>query len=121
MIKLFIIIDKKNGVIKLFDEYDYIVSENLKKALQEKRIQQKELRLLCHKAPATVSRWVDGTAPIPTKYIIPICQLLDISPNEIFGYKSNLSAEEKSLLTAYRTSKECKTIFKNVTNLYLKK
>lgn len=101
----------------MFDEYNFIVSTNLRKIMQEKKIQQKEIRLLCQKTAATVSRWLDGTAPIPLKYIMPICQLLEVSPNEVFGYKDNLSNEEKSVLKAYRKDKK----FKDIADLLLKK
>ena len=101
----------------MFDEYNYIISTNLKKILQEKGIQQKDISLVCKKTPATVSRWIDGTAPIASKYIIPICRFLEISPNDLFDYKDNLSADEKTLLNAYRKDKK----FKSIADLLLKK
>lgn len=84
-------------------------SQNLKKILRDKKIQQKQLSLTIHVPESTVSSWFKKDTNIPSEYVIPICDFLNISPYLLLAgkeYYSNnnivLSAEEKKIVNEYR-------------------
>lgn len=59
-----------------------------KKIKEEKIISQKELAEKMNVSPASVSKWLKGGFFDITK-IPDLCNALNITPNELFGYKEN--------------------------------
>lgn len=101
----------------MFDEKD--ISRNLKKYLEQSRVQQKELAIECNKTEGTISHWVDGRVSIPVKYIPIICKMLDITLYDLFGLPDNslLSEKEKEVIKAYRNDDEFRIIVNRVLNI----
>ena len=60
---------------------------------EEKRISQVELAKEMNVAPASVNKWVtEGT--ISLEWIPRLCEVLGISPNELFGYEDPRFTDE---------------------------
>lgn len=63
-----------------------MVGENIKQARKLKGLTQKEVANHFHMTQQQYSRFENGVFELNYTQIINICKLLDISPNEIFGF-----------------------------------
>lgn len=90
----------------------------LKKAIKdEKKMTQVELAQKMGVAPASVNKWMDGGAPSVDK-LPRLCELLDISPNQLFGYeKDDLPQEAIDLYRAFQKYPEYQTSIKKLLSL----
>lgn len=60
------------------------ISARISNALKEKGITQKDVAEVVHVAPSTVNTWIKtNSESIPSAYIMPICHLLDMQPEEL--------------------------------------
>ena len=68
---------------------------------EEKRLSQVELANRIGIAPASVNKWFSGGAPAIDKLPL-LCEILGISPNELFGYEpEGIPREAVELYTAF--------------------
>jgi transcriptional regulator with XRE-family HTH domain len=61
-------------------------SENLKNELKSNGISQERLAQYLGTTQATVSRWANGENQPDFDYLFKICELLEVSPNDILGW-----------------------------------
>lgn len=68
--------------------------------MDEKKLKSSNLAKELNINPSTLSTWKKRETDPPIEYVVRICKFLDITPNELFGYKENskLSDDEKELL-----------------------
>ena len=62
------------------------IGENIKQARKLKGLTQKEVANHFHMTQQQYSRFENGIFELNYFQIVEICKLLDISPNEIFGF-----------------------------------
>lgn len=75
---------------------EIITNVLVKRIKTDKIMSQAELARVLGVSEAAVSRWLNGTGLIKLDYVVPICEALKITPNELFNYDINL--EERELL-----------------------
>lgn len=82
---------------------DYI--KRVKKALIqkidiEKVISRAELARVLNVSKPTVTIWLqeDKETGIDAKYFLPICEVLNISPNYLFGYQTSMNLTEEDII-----------------------
>ena len=68
----------------------------VKRVKNDKIMSQAELARTLDVSEAAVSRWLNGTGLIKLEYVLPICEALKISPNELFNFETKL--EDRELL-----------------------
>ena len=74
------------------------ITELLNKAIKEdKRISQVDLAKIMEVAPASVNKWLSGGTPSIDK-LPKLCEVLGITPNELFDYHPNESDLETETL-----------------------
>ena len=62
------------------------ISSRIAAALKEKGITQKAIAEVVNVTPSTVNTWIKtDSESIPSAYIMPICQLLDMQPEELLN------------------------------------
>ena len=90
----------------------------LKKAIKdEKKMSQVELASKMGVAPASVNKWMDGGAPSVDK-LPRLCELLEISPNQLFGYEQdNLPQEAIDLYKAFQKYPEYQTSIRKLLSI----
>lgn len=71
-----------------------ITNTLVKRIKTDKVMTQAELARVLGISEAAVSRWLNGTGLIKLEYVIPICDTLKITPNELFNYDINLENRE---------------------------
>ncbi len=95
------------------------IGENLKRLLSEKNIQQKEIAYACNKTESAITRWINGSVQIPISEIQTICDVLQVSADELLNietksvkgiYKISVTEKEKEIIKSYRNDKEFKVI-----------
>ena len=66
----------------------------------EKVISRAELARQLNVSKPTVTIWLqeDKETGIDAKYFLPICNILKISPNYLFGYQSSMEVSEDDIL-----------------------
>lgn len=65
---------------------ELIFTENLKIALTQNNMTQKQLAKLLGTTQQTVSRWLTGVNEPDLSTLLKICKLLNETPNSILGY-----------------------------------
>lgn len=91
------------------------ISARLAQLITDKGIRQKDIAEVCNVRPSTVNTWIKtNSESIPSAYIIPISQFLNISPIELLGGDPctataaipddyvQLNDTEKKLITVWR-------------------
>lgn len=63
-----------------------IVGNNIKQARKSKGLTQKDVANLFYMTQQQYSRFENGVFELNYKQIVDICNLLDITPNELFEY-----------------------------------
>ncbi len=96
------------------------ISSLLKKTIkEEKKLTQVELANKIGIAPASVNKWMNGGAPAVDKLPL-LCQILEISPNELFGYEQeDFPQEAIDLYKAFIDHPEYKSSISKLLNLVL--
>ena len=100
------------------------ICQNLNSILKERKITQKELCQQISIAESKLSYWLTKSKVIPSEYIIPICNYLNISPSFLLtGQESDsknhitLSKEEIEFIKEYRyLSDKSKSEIRNTLN-----
>ena len=64
-----------------------IVGENLKEARKVKGLTQREVAKIFYMTQQQYSRFENGVYELNYQQIIQLCKLLDVTPNEIFGFE----------------------------------
>ena len=93
----------------------------LNKAIKEdKRFSQVELAEKMNIAPASVNKWMTGGSPSIDK-LPKLCEILDITPNELFGYKKNENdIETEDLFCKLKQVPEYRKIFEALLSQIIK-
>jgi transcriptional regulator with XRE-family HTH domain len=79
-----------------------IVGENIRKYRKDKYTQQ-ELGYRLGKSKSVVSNWEKGVNEPVVNMIVPICEMLEVTPNQLFGWdERGLPEGEVLLLEFYR-------------------
>ncbi len=65
-----------------------IVGENLKQARKAKGLTQKEVAAMLGKYQPDYSEYETGKIELDYAKIVFLCEKLDITPNDLFGWKS---------------------------------
>ncbi len=63
------------------------VGENLKEARKLKGLTQKEVAQKFYMTQQQYSRFENGVFELNYQQIVELCKLLDITPNEVFGFE----------------------------------
>ena len=84
------------------------ISQNLSHIIKEKKITQKALSKQLGVPTSTINNWIKLNRSIPSEFIIPICEFLDITPyllltGENVSSKSVLGPDEQELLDVYNS------------------
>lgn len=96
-----------------------IASLLIKEIKEEKRMTQVELANKVGIAPASVNKWMNGGAPAVDKLPL-LCEILEISPNQLFGYEEeNLPQEAIDLYKAFNNHPEYKSSIVKLLNLVI--
>ena len=69
-------------------EIGEIVGENLKQARKAKGLTQKEVAAMLGKYQPDYSEYETGKIELDYAKIVFLCEQLDITPNDLFGWKS---------------------------------
>lgn len=83
------------------DEYMIRVKKALIQKIDiEKVISRAELARQLNVSKPTVTIWLqeDKETGIDAKYFLPICEILKISPNYLFGYQSSMDVSEDDIM-----------------------
>lgn len=74
--------------------------EKLSAARKAKGFSQEELAVKIEVSRQAVSKWENGTAQPETANILKLCETLEISPNELFGYEPQRESppEDKKII-----------------------
>ena len=98
----------------LTDRINFLLKKTIK---DEKKMSQVELASKMGVAPASVNKWMDGGAPSVDK-LPRLCELLEISPNQLFGYEQdNLPQEAIDLYKAFQKYPEYQTSIKKLLSI----
>ena len=92
----------------------------LRKAIKEERkMTQVELANKVGIAPASVNKWMNGGAPSVDKLPL-LCEILEISPNQLFGYEEDTFPQEAiDLYRAFNNHPEYKNSIIKLLNLVI--
>ena len=63
------------------------IGKNILESMKVKGITQSELAKLLGVKQNTVSQWINGVNEPNCQTIVKLCYVLEITPNEIFGWK----------------------------------
>ena len=63
------------------------IGKNILESMKVKGITQTELAKLLEVKQNTVSQWINGVNEPNCQTIVKLCYVLEITPNEIFGWK----------------------------------
>lgn len=82
------------------------LATTLKEAMSKKEINNSQLGNLINVDKSTVGRWLKGEKLLKVDVIPALCEALDITPNQLFGYvdKNTLSPKQITLLSKYEKS-----------------
>ena len=88
-----------------------------KKIKKEKRISQADLAEKMGIAPASVNKWLSGGTPAIDK-LPRLCDILGITPNELFGYEEEGFPQEAiDLYKAFQKHPEYHNSIKKLLNM----
>lgn len=91
----------------------------IKKTKEEKTITQAELAAKLGIAPASVNKWVSGGTPSVDKLPV-LCEILGITPNELFGYEQEeFPKEAMDLYKAFKKHPEYQNAVSKLLNMIL--
>lgn len=83
--------------------------EKLSAARKAKGFSQEELAAKINVSRQAVSKWENGTAQPETANILKLCEVLEVSPNELFGY------DEKTFAPKEKTENKARRKFFIIT------
>lgn len=83
----YIIILRELKLLELEYSRNYIPGKVIKKHLQKNNMNQKDLAELLSVNEGTVSKYIKGTRKLPQNIIIQLCDIFDISADELLGIK----------------------------------
>lgn len=99
------------------------VNENIKKYRIFRGLTQRDLALYLNKATNVVSNWENGVHSPDIESLRKICDVLEVTPNQIFGLEENPEYEKHlQLLAKYgdeivRLEKEKKSIDERIDEI----
>ena len=91
-----------------------------KRIKEEKRLTQRDLANEMNISAASVNRWMSTGAPDIDK-LPQLCEILDVTPNELFGYRPlDFEPESYELFKAIQKNPEYSTSVNNLLRLIVK-
>ena len=91
----------------------------IKTIKEEKKLTQADLAERMGIAPASVNKWMSGGTPAIDK-LPQLCEILKITPNELFGYEQEgLPQEAIDLYKAFQKHPEYRNSIRKLLNLVL--
>ena len=107
----------REGKMELSERITLLLNKAIK---EEKRFSQVDLAKHMEIAPASVNKWMAGGAPSLDK-LPKLCEILGITPNELFGYQENETDREMDeLIHILRAAPEYRQIIKLLLSQVLK-
>lgn len=96
-----------------------ITSYLTKKIKEEKKLSQVDLAEKMGIAPASVNKWMSGGTPAIDK-LPQLCDILGITPNELFGYEQeDFPQEAIDLYKAFQKHPEYHNSIKKLLNMVI--
>ena len=96
-----------------------ITSYLIKTIKEEKKLTQADLAERMGIAPASVNKWMSGGTPAIDK-LPQLCEILEITPNELFGYEQDgLPQEAIDLYKAFQKHPEYHSSIKKLLNMVM--
>ena len=113
---------------ELVKRCEQIQKENIQKAIENffkshPKLTKKEFGEVFGIEERSAGRYLDGNSTPQGKYYLAMCEYMNISPNELFGYKENekvLSEDEEYILELYKNNPEFKKMIDTIINVYKK-
>ena len=68
-------------------KYTLSFPENLKSEMKSAHMSQEKLAKALNTTQATVSRWASGENEPDFQTLLQICQILNVTPNELLGWE----------------------------------
>lgn len=65
-----------------------LFKKELRKVLVDKHLTQEELATLAGLSSCSISHWCCGQTSPSIKSLMTVCEVLDVTPNDLFGYPS---------------------------------
>ncbi len=95
------------------------ISDNIKFYLNKYGMTQKDLADKIGTKPGAVSKWINKTQAPDVELMPKVCEVLNISLEDLFGIKSDtiLSNDELELLKAYKEHPEAHYSIKKILDL----
>ena len=91
----------------------------IKTIKEEKKLTQADLAERIGISPASVNKWMSGGTPAIDK-LPQLCEILKITPNELFGYEQEgLPQEAIDLYKAFQKHPEYRNSIRKLLNLVL--
>ena len=87
------------------------ITENINHLCRTKKIKQNQIASYLGVSPSSVSNWIKGTNSIDIENLAKLCQLFEITPNQIYGIDPmqndvTLSPAELEIIDNYRSCNE---------------
>lgn len=95
------------------------IGDNIKFYLNKYGMTQKDLADRIGTKPGAVSKWINKTQAPDVELMPKVCEVLNISLEDLFGIKSDtiLSNEELELLKAYKEHPEAQDAIKTLLKI----
>lgn len=95
------------------------IGDNIKFYLNKYDMTQKDLADRIGTKPGAVSKWINKTQAPDVELMPKVCEVLNISLEDLFGIKSDtiLSNDELELLKAYKEHPEMQKSVKKLLNM----
>lgn len=105
-----------NKTMTLSERITYLLNKAIK---EEKKLSQVELANRMQVAPASINKWMSGGSPSIDK-LPQLCEILDITPNELFGVEPpELRKEAKELFEAFEKYPEYQNSIKKLLGIVM--
>ena len=88
--------------VNLTERISYFLNKTIK---EEKRFTQVDVARIMDVSPASVNKWLNGGSPTIDKLPL-LCDMLDISPNELFDYPERIPKEAWDIFNAFNAHPE---------------
>lgn len=70
------------------------VGDNIRKFRTFRGIKQQDLADMLHKSKSVISNWERGENSPDVETCVQICRILEVTPNELFGWEVNRAYEQ---------------------------
>ena len=111
---------------ELVKRCEQIQKDNIQKAIEKffnehPNLTKKEFGEVFGIEERSAGRYLDGNSTPQGKYYLALCEYMNISPNQLFGYNENeklINHEHETLLKLYDNNKDFKKIVDTLIETY---